>query len=297
MTWREIGRLFWRPDAFAEPRPLCAGSGLVNLDGALWIVADDLHHVVRVDRDGALVGSGQRIFPGELPEEYKARKRAKPDTECLIALPSKGGGERLLAFPSGSKRHRVRAATIDLNAEGAVSGITESDLSALLHFLDDRLPDLNIEGGVTRGDDIVLLQRGNGKAGFNALISFPLETLESSLVGGFDANTFRPSIREFPLPSIDGARLTFTDATLLDGVLYFAAAAERSESTYEDGAVAGSAIGRIDAAASILTQIDRIKVEGLTRARSDAQSATLFAVTDADDATVPSLLLEAQILR
>lgn len=295
MSWREIGRLFWRPDRFETPRPLCAGSGLVNRGGSLWIVADDLHHIVHLQSDGVLVGAGERLFPGELPEDDKARKRVKPDTECLIALPPKGAGARLLAFPSGSKRRRTRAALIELDAQGAFLRKDEIDFSRLLHFLDERIPDLNIEGGVTQGDEVLLLQRGNGKAGFNALVSFPLETLEASLDGRFDADRFKPAIHEFPLPAIDGARLTFTDATLLDGVLYFAAAAERGDSTWEDGAVAGSAIGRIDTAASIVTQIDRIKVEGLACAHSNVKSATFFAVTDADDASVPSMLLEAQI--
>jgi hypothetical protein len=75
----------------------------------LWIVADDLHHLVRFSNDGNLSGIGYRIFSGEMPDDLKKRKRIKPDTECLIQLPTRPEGLSMLAFPSGSKSNRVLA--------------------------------------------------------------------------------------------------------------------------------------------------------------------------------------------
>lgn len=276
---------------------MIAGSGLVSAASSLWIVGDDLHHLIRIDPGGDLVGEGYRIFPGELPEDYKLRKRVKPDTECLICLPSNGGGVRLLAFPSGSKSHRVRASAIDLDGEGAFLRAKEIDFSGLLHFLDKQVPDLNVEGGVVHGDSVLLFQRGNGSAGFNAIIEFAADQFEACLRGALDKDRLNPRISEAQLPMLDGTRLTFTDAAVHDGEIYFSAAAEGGRSTFNDGEVAGSAIGRLDGAPEILAQIDAIKVEGLAFARSDAHSLTFFAVTDADEAQTASLLLEAQIPR
>lgn len=239
---------------------------------------------------------GSRIFPGDLPDDFKERKRVKPDTECLIALP--GSTQRLLAFPSASKKHRRRGSLIDLASDGSFAGAREIDLSRLLKFLDDEIPDLNIEGGTVLGEEAILLQRGNGKAGFNGTITFPAAMFDASLEGGFNAGQFAPRIAEIRLPALDGVPLTFTDATTHGGAIYFSAAAERSRSTVDDGVVTGSAIGRLDGdSANILATIDRIKVEGLTVTAASDATLTFLGVTDADDAETASLLLEAQVSR
>lgn len=292
-AWRERGRLFWVADQAKDRRPVIAGSGLVGMDESLWIVGDDLHHLIRVARDDdTLLGEGFRIFAGDLPDDYKARKRVKPDTECLISLP--GEKRRLLAFPSGSKKRRMRGSVIELSAGERFCRAREVDLSDLLHRLDDMIPGLNIEGGTLSGDKVLLLQRGNGKAGFNATIEFGAEIIEACLGRRFDACAFKPRVEEVELPKVDGVRLTFTDATACEGRIFFSAAAERGDSTYEDGAVAGSAIGWLDGdEPAILAQIDEVKLEGLTFERRDGDDLTFLTVTDADEAQTASLLLEA----
>jgi len=263
--------------------------------GDLWIVADDMHHLVRLPAGGALVGEGYRIFPGDLPEDAKERKRLKPDTECLIALPARGGDATLLAIPSGSKRHRVRGAEIVLK-DGAFHAAREVDLLPLLQILDDEIRDLNIEGGAVVNETVFLLQRGNGKAGFNAVIEFDLDQFDACLRGG-DARKLKPRICEVRLPMISGVPLTFTDAAAHEGALYFAAAAEGGKSTYEDGKIFGSVIGRLDKAPNILVEMEGIKVEGLAHAGGDADRLSFFAVTDADDPALASSLLEIKVAR
>ena len=117
MVWEQLGPLFWTDPATHQERPLAAGPGLVSASRSLWIVADDLHHVVRFSNDGNLSGDGYRIFSGELPDDFKKRKRIKPDTECLIQLPTRPEGLSMLAFPSGSKSNRVLASEIQLSAD------------------------------------------------------------------------------------------------------------------------------------------------------------------------------------
>jgi hypothetical protein len=288
--------LYWRPAA-DDVRPLAAGSGLHSGARNLWVVADDSHHLVRFSRDAESFGEGYRIFPGDLPDDEKARKRAKPDSECLIALPTARGGERLLAFPSGSKAHRVRAADVALSETEAFLHADLVDFSSLLHFLDRRIPDLNIEGGVALGDEVLLLQRGNGKAGVNAVVTFSLDQFLSCLRGDCREDRLSPTIAEVELPKIDGVSLTFTDAALCEGQVYFSAAAERSGSTYDDGEVLGSVIGRLGREPVLFSQIDRVKVEGLSVSSFEADSVGFFAVTDADDPRIPSSLMEVRIER
>ncbi|MCX7899429.1 MAG: hypothetical protein N2444_05010 [Methylocystis sp.] len=293
--WKERGKLYWTAEDGAR-RPLIAGSGLVGLRSTLWIVGDDLHHLVRLTREGGLTGEGHRIFAGDLPEDFKDRKRLKPDTECLIALP--GEPKRLLAFPSGSKKRRMRGSLVTLKPDETVVSTSAIDLSPFLLRLDEMIPDLNIEGGTFLGDRALLMQRGNGKARFNATIEISGETLEAALAGCFDARAFVPRITEIKLPKIDDVRLTFTDATTHEGRVYFSAAAERSDSTVDDGPVAGSAIGWLDGdEAVIVAEIDDIKIEGVTLARAYEKKQTFLAVTDADEAQTPSLMLEAEITR
>jgi hypothetical protein len=294
MTWNLINSLHWIDPVTLERRPLSAASGLIATARKLWVVGDDLHHLVRFDRQDASTGEGFKIFSGEIPEEFKVRKRAKPDTECLIRVPFTEDGVSMVAFPSGSRPQRCRAAEIQLSGSDEIVGSREVNILAAIQFLDKRIPDLNIEGGVVLGEEVIFLQRGNGKAGFNGVISFSVEHLKSILQGSFNPETFNPVISEIRLPQLDGVPLTFTDACSHNGEIYFSAAAESGSSTYEDGKILGSAIGRLRPNSEILTQIEGIKVEGLAVVE-EARGLASFAVTDADDPSRPSQLLEVCI--
>lgn len=296
LAWSRLGTLQWIEPPTLERRPLAAGSGLVCTPGNLWVMADDLHHLVRFPRQGELVGQGFRVFAGELPSNVKARKRIKPDTESLIQLQSGPEGLLLLAFPSGSKPNRTRASEIRVDAADNFVGWREIGFSLLFNFLQQRIPDLNIEGGVIADGRVLLLQRGNGKAGFNAIVEFDLDVLMKLLHSQFERETFKPRIIETELPKMGGVSLTFTDACSDNGRVYFAAAAERGASTYDDGEVIGSAIGRIDSDPVILAEIDKVKVEGLAVAKSEARALTFLAVTDADDPHIASELMDVRVL-
>jgi hypothetical protein len=295
MTWKRLGPLHWIDPETLERHALAAGSGLIATERSLWVVADDLHHLVRLGRQDQLLGEGFRILSGELPQELKARKRAKPDTECLIQLSSHPESLSMLAFPSGSKRYRVRASEIRVDTADKFVGSREIDVSALLGFLSEHIPDLNIGGAVVLGEKVLLFQRGNGKAGVNAVIDFGLDRLEALVHGQFMRATFSPQITEMQLPKITGVSLTFTDACVYEGQVYFSAAAERGSSTYDDGEIIASAIGRMGPRPDLLTQIEAAKVEGLAVARSDESTTTFFAVTDADDPLSPSQLMEVKV--
>lgn len=282
-----LREIWWRPSETPEapPRPLIAGSGLVRGPQGLWTVGDDLHHILRIRLDTD-VAEGFRIFPGDLPEDFKARKKVKPDTEALIVLPPEKGVERWLAMPSGSKKHRVKGALL-LNEPKLV--VKPVDFTVLFAELERLVPDLNLEGGAILGEHIFFFQRGNGKARWNGLVQMPTAAFLKCLNTGWDIPALQIRTIPISLPEWNGVPVTFTDGLAYKGKLYFSAAAEATESTYDDGDVLGSVIGFLEAGYKPVEigRIQDLKIEGLV-----AESENEFlAVTDADESAQPSLLL------
>ncbi len=108
------------------------------------------------------------------------------------------------------------------------------------------------------------------------------------------------SIQRVELGSLAGVSLSFTDASPLpDGRILFVAAAEDTKSAYDDGAVAGSAIG-------VMTedgQIERLqpvsppglKLEGVHATLNQDGSIDVVMVTDADDPSRPAEMYQATL--
>ncbi len=91
-------------------------------------------------------------------------------------------------------------------------------------------------------DKLVLFQRGNGAGRVNALVFIS----QRDFISGFREENISPS--QFDVEFVDlgdweGARLTFTDGFGHRDKLIFSAAAERTDSTYNDGEIVGSVIG------------------------------------------------------
>jgi hypothetical protein len=268
LSLQELGRL-----------EVSAASGLVGIGEHLYVVADDELDLVVIDGHGRTLDRVP-LFPGQLPDEHHARKAHKPDLEALALLTP----DTLLALPSGSTAQRTRGAVV------FGLDITPVELGPLYAALLEELPDLNIEGAAVVGDALVLLQRGNGAAGDNAVVGLDLAGVRSAIDGGIPLG--RDLIRAIvpvELGSLDGVPLGFTDASPLpDGRLLFVAAAEAGGSTYEDGAAVGSVLGLLDAAGAVrarrrLATAD--KIEGLHAVVIGAR-LQLYLVADADDRAV-----------
>jgi len=279
---------------------LSAASGLVQVGQRLYVVADDELALGRFDLHGNAPGALVTLFDGALPVAHDDRKAAKPDLEALALLPARAEHPFgvLIAFGSGSRANRQRAALLALNAQGEVDGPRRTvDLAPVYTPLRAVFPDLNIEGAFVAGAALCLLQRGNARAGVNACIRFELDAFAAWLHGHAPAPV-SDSITPYELGSIDGVPLGFTDGTPLpDGGWLFSAAAEDTLDSYLDGRCAGSVVGRVDAAGK-LHHIERLsgthKVEGIT-ASIEGLALKLLMVTDADDRQSPALLLSATL--
>ncbi len=268
--------------------PLSAASGLVVLDRYFFVIADDdLHlHVFSLDDDAFV--RRVRLRDGELPDDKKMRKAAKPDFESLTLLPACDDYPHgaLLAVGSGSTINRQCAVLMPLQknnqASDAVKTINLASFYAALP-----VSDCNIEGAVVVGNSMVLLQRGNQQQGSALMII----SLQNFLKGDALKNQQVPQIIPVALPVIEGVPLAFTDGVLLsNGNILFSAVAEATNDSYNDGACVGAAIGEITARGELLrceVLQDVYKIEGIAVVQDG-----VLAVTDADDPNIAAQLLK-----
>lgn len=290
----------------AQPLRLSAASGLVRIGRRLYIVADDENALAVFDLGNDEPGDMVRLFGGELPSSHSERKAAKPDLEALTLLPASARHPfgALLALGSGSRRNRMQAALLRLDAGGAVDAAAQRiDLSELLMPLQQRFVELNIEGAFVVGGGLCLLQRGNTRAPANACIRFELDPF-LRWIGNSGPVPQIVSVTHHDLGSIDGVPLCFTDGVALpDGGWLFSAAAEDTLDSYADGRCLGSAVGVVDATGA-LQRVDSLaavcKVEGIALADGGADAASdsrlsLLLVSDADDRRIAARLLSATL--
>jgi len=278
---------------------LSSASGLARAGEWLYVVADDEHHIgaFRASDAGRPV-SLHRVFPGDLPAGKGERKKLKPDLEALVmfgpsALHPQG---ILLALGSGSTPRRECGVLASPDGHGGLTGpVRIVDLSGLYEPLHGQFPDLNIEGGFIAGDFFILLQRANKGDARNAAVSYSLHGMQDWLAGHRAAPPELLGVAPFELGAVQGVPLGFTDgAGLPDGGWIFSAVAEDTSDSYNDGACAGSAIGRVSRDGR-LQRIEFLqgapKVEGIAL----DGAARLLMVTDQDDPESASRLLSVTL--
>jgi len=271
-----------------------AASGLVADRETFAVVADDEHTLFVYDRDTLAPLRHIPLFAEALPLETRARKAVKADMEMLTRLPD----GRFLALGSGSTPQRHRGAIVS-----ADDVVTRLDLSPLYAALGAQLPALNLEGACVVGDTLVLLQRGNGAEGVNAIVTLSLDAVLSALA---HREAWSPSllqsIRPVALPPLEGVPLGLTDAcphpTRSDAVV-FVCAAEGGGSTYENGDYVGSAVGVLGLDGDVHGPLSRLmevmKIEGVHAEAGDVGALELILVSDPDDPTVQAPLYRVTV--
>jgi hypothetical protein len=288
------------PSQAGRPAHLSAASGLVRVGNNLYVVADDEEHLAIFQLDSDAPGRLLRLRNDGLPLDPKARKKAKPDLEALVHLPKVGPHGGLIALGSGSKQNRMYATWITLDAQGLpTSSVHSFSLEHLYAAVARAVGEINIEGAVIRGDELLLFQRGNKGAGVNAMLGFELEVLLNPMQGSEPTAEPTPRfINRYELGSIGNVPLGFSDAAELDdGSIVFSAIAEDTRDSYADGPCMGAAIGKIgrDGRLAFVTRVrERAKIEGIA-AQPQGAEAELLLVTDDDNAAVPASLYRAKV--
>jgi hypothetical protein len=277
-----------------DARHVRAASGVCLFEGRLHIVQDDALSLARVRLepcaldtvDLPLRSDGARYFDKE-----RGNKRDKPDLEDVVAH-----GDRLWAFGSGSSPRRTsvlsaRSTAAGLSARWHEAPALYEALGAFPGFLTS---ELNLEGLLDTGPALRVFQRSNGTplpgaTPACASLDLPWDALVAYLDGERSTPPVPYGLVRYELPSLDGVRLTLTAAAHgHDGAPYLLASAEASPNAYDDGAVLGSIVARVQGptlAWGVLCDAEgaplREKAEGLVA--SPGEPGVFHVVFDPDD--------------
>lgn len=249
---------------------IAAASGLLLLQDSFYIISDDDLSLFRFPFNDPSKGRKQKLLPGTLPKEKKARKAVKPDFESLVHF--KDG---ILCVPSGSTPVRMKGAYVKGRKVEVVN------FAPIYRKLEKEFSELNIEGAIALPDRLRLFQRGNGKKHENATID-----IDSSLKKILD-------LAPYNLGNVGHVPFSFTDAANDAKGIWFLAVAEDSESTFLDGAVLGSALGRMDLNGNLLGMTP-LKLDGKPEGLC-LRGKSFYVVTDDDDPTKPSRLFKGTL--
>jgi len=284
------------------PAHVRAASSIRRQGNRLVILQDDVSALAVLDPSTGstypiLLPTGPdraRVFDDE-----RGNKKLKLDLEACIVLPD----GRLVAFGSGSSPQREKIVTVAPGKGAMAQQMSGEDLYAGLRAHSDAHgARLNIEGAVVQGEWLRLLQRGNGKRGFepwNAILDVALDKFVSWLDG---RHPFPPVRRivEIHLGDLAGVPFGFTDAAVTDdGRVAFLACAEDTEDALSDGPVMGCRFGWLDAEdqSVIVTPVvdgegqpTHLKLEGI---EVHTGSGTVFdVVADMDRGHEPAQIVE-----
>jgi hypothetical protein len=236
-------------------------------------------------------------------DDQRGNKPFKLDLEACVVVPGPHG-PRLIALGSGSSSRREHIMLVDGIAERQPS-VTAIAAHAFYESLRNERhfsgSDLNVEGAVFRDGQLILFGRGNGapaddRLPLNATCTVDWPSLERHLGTPGAVPPIIEDVVQYELGALNSIDLGFTDATLWEGAMLFAAAAEDSPDARRDGHVSGSVLGIItpDGAVRHCPVVDihgetfRAKVEGI--AHSDERPGCLYALVDQDDPSAPSQL-------
>jgi hypothetical protein len=225
-----------------------SASGLVYHNDKLFIISDSSNYLYEYHLSDEKLN---KIALVDNPKENIVKKD-KPDFESITLSEN-----HITIIGSGSTQNRNLLVRYDTDSKSSISKDIGGIFSLIKkqHQINDN--EFNIEGLISKDGVNYLFQRGNGLSGKNGIFYYN-ETKEKPIV------TFIP----FDLPKIKNIAATFTDAILVDGIIYFLATAEDTTSTYLDGEVLGSLIGSIDLKTMKLINTiqitDKHKFEGLT---------------------------------
>ncbi len=286
-----------------EDRPafVRAASAIARWGEQLMVVQDDANWLASIDARG-------QVHPIALPrgegdvrlfDDTRGNKHHKLDLEACTVV-SVGERQVFLAFGSGSTAEREQVVMLDEQGQRMVTA--HALYRSLRKRADFSGSELNLEGAVAIGDEVVLFNRGNGartelRGPMNATCRIGAEALVQYLD---DVSRPSPAVERvcaYELGVVDGTRLTFTDAARFGDRLVYVAAAEASPDAVQDGPVAGVAIGVLDHAPryGLVREANGdlvcAKIEGLIHDRG-----RWLAVVDSDDATRPAELLELEVL-
>ena len=246
-----------------------SASGLIYKDNSLLIIGDNSGFLYEYHIDSKDLKRHPLL---ENPTE-NTLKKDKADFEAITHY-----GDSLYIFGSGSTEKRNKMIQVNSSDKKIIA---TNDIAALYATLQSfgaiKPEDFNIEGAIYTGESWFLLNRGNGSSTKNVLFTIEGKNL---------TNDFMILSNAYKLPKTKGVRSSFTDAVLVDDSIYFLATAEDTQSTYNDGEVLGSLIGRINLKTMKIDFTQKIssshKFEGLTLFTNSKEKIEFLLCEDKD---------------
>jgi hypothetical protein len=246
-----------------------SASGLFYNNDALYVIGDNSGFLYEYNmqnqqlKQHALIDNPTQNIP----------KNLKPDFESLTHH-----NDTLYVFGSGSTENRNKMIEFDLKSKTVLQKNNLVDLYAVMQNFGEIKPeDFNLEGAIFDGENWYLFNRGNGVFNKNTIFTIHAKNL---------GEEFALISVNYKLPKIKGVRSSFTDAVLVDDKIYFLSTSEDTKSTYDDGEILGSFIGRIDVKTMKIDFTQKItstnKFEGLTFYKKENNKIEFLLCEDND---------------
>lgn len=261
---------------------LGSASGLIYHDNTILAIGDNSSYLYEYQIQSDKL---ERHALAENAQENIA-KQFKPDFEAITQYQ-----DSLYIFGSGSTENRNVMVQVDAKTKTVIASNDLSNLYlAMQSFGEIKPEDFNLEGAIYNGETWFLFNRGNGNTNKNIVFTIDAKNL---------TNEFRILSNAFKLPKIKGIRTSFTDAILVDNKIYFLATAENTASTYDDGEVLGSLIGRIDVNKMKIDFTEKItdtqKFEGITLFKKSEKEIEFLLCEDNDTEVLESNIFKLKL--
>ena len=261
---------------------LGSASGLIYHDNTILAIGDNSSFLYEYQLDN------NNLKRHELAEnsEENIPKKLKPDFEAMTKYQ-----DTLYIFGSGSTENRNTMVQVNAKTKEVIQSQDLSGLYLAMQSFGKISPeDFNLEGAIYDGKTWYLFNRGNGKTNKNVVFTIDGKNL---------TNEFRLVANEYKLPKIKGIRTSFTDAILVEDKIYFLATAENTDSTYNDGEVLGSIVGRIDVKKMKIDFTEKItdthKFEGITLFKNSEKEIEFLLCEDNDTEVLESNIYKLKI--
>lgn len=267
-------------EVFLTIHGVAAASGLLFYQNKLVIISDNSDYLYQYHRAADTLSKTMLISRSGAQELVP--KKEKADFEA-IALHKKDF--YIFGSGSGTKRNTL----VKLQRETGKKTVV--DMAQRYADMREQFAvaaaDFNIEGAVVLKKELWLFNRGNGPGKKNGIFILDHKNL---------------SVKHFfpiALPELQGVQTGFTDATLVDGSIYFIAAAEDSNSSYHDGEIKGTLIGKLNpkTKAVVYTQLlsDAHKFEGISLYMQSNNMLEFLLCEDQDNHNAVSTIYKVQI--
>lgn len=259
-----------------------SASGLFFQDNSLYLIGDNSGFLYEYN----ITDTSLNKYPLLQNPSDNIPKKDKPDFESITHF-----RDTLYIFGSGSTEKRNAMIEFDLKTRKKATTNNLVDLYAVMQSFGNIKPeDFNLEGAIYDGENWYFFNRGNGSNNKNVIYTLHAKKLNEE---------FTLISNDYKLPKIKGIRSSFTDAILMEDKIYFLATAENTSSTYDDGEILGSIIGRIDIETMKIDFTQKIsptnKFEGLTLFSKTKNQIQFLLCEDKDTDVLESTIYKLSI--